>query len=171
MSIHGNDADRERLDKLLEISDSFSNNEALSRVEVEEEADGYRQSDYRHRLFVIEYCKDLNGSRAAAAAGYAEKHSGVRSTELLKKPQIQEAIARRLRALAVSSAVTREWILTELVDTYEQLSTNSREDITIKLKTLELITKLMGYGNPDVQVNMQTNIDSIKVEIVKRDGN
>lgn len=166
---HNDMRKNKELTRLREISDQYMNDEALSRIELDSDDNPelYEHSRYRERLFVIEYCKDLNGCRAAEAAGYAKGSACVRAHELLKREHVKTAIAQRMRALALSSAVTREWILTELVTTVEELSTGNRDDLVLKLKTLELIAKLMGFTQPELQLNMQTNIESIRVEIVK----
>ena len=48
----------------------------------------------RHRLFVREYLKDLNGTRAAIAAGYSERSAHVLATRLLKNAKVSEAIEK-----------------------------------------------------------------------------
>jgi len=48
----------------------------------------------RHRLFVREYLKDLNATRAAKASGYSAKTAGQIGQALLKKVEIAEAVQR-----------------------------------------------------------------------------
>jgi phage terminase small subunit len=58
-------------------------------------------------LFVTEYLIDLNGTRAAVAAGYSPKTAGEQAYDLLRRPHIarelavrQEARLRRLQVRA-----------------------------------------------------------------------
>jgi phage terminase small subunit len=48
----------------------------------------------REEVFAREYIKDLNGTRAAIAAGYAKKSAHVASSRLLKKDKVKDLIAR-----------------------------------------------------------------------------
>lgn len=48
----------------------------------------------RRTRFIKEFLKDRNASRAAVAAGFSEKGSGVRGHRLLQEPEIREAIDR-----------------------------------------------------------------------------
>jgi phage terminase small subunit len=47
----------------------------------------------RQRWFVLEYIKDSNGSRAAIAAGYAEKSARITASKLLTNTNIQKEIS------------------------------------------------------------------------------
>ncbi len=47
----------------------------------------------RHEIFAREYVKDLNGTRAAIAAGYSRKTARVTASQLLTKPNIQKLLA------------------------------------------------------------------------------
>lgn len=61
--------------------------------------------------FVIEYCKDQNGTQAAIRAGYAENSANEQAARLLAKDSIKEAIAERLEDIAVSAQITSENVL------------------------------------------------------------
>jgi phage terminase small subunit len=47
----------------------------------------------RYKLFVHAYVKDLNGTRAAIAAGYAPKNAAVTASQLLNLPKIKKLLA------------------------------------------------------------------------------
>ncbi len=68
----------------------------------------------REEIFAREYLIDLNGTKAAIAAGYSEKGADVRAAELLGTRRVKDLIAKlaeqKLRKLDVSV----ERILTEL---------------------------------------------------------
>jgi phage terminase small subunit len=46
----------------------------------------------RHEIFAREYAVDLNGKRAAIAAGYSAKGAEVRASEMLAEPEVTEMI-------------------------------------------------------------------------------
>lgn len=47
----------------------------------------------KQRLFVAEYLKDFNATKAAIAAGYSKKSAGVIGRENITKPEIRKALA------------------------------------------------------------------------------
>lgn len=49
----------------------------------------------RYDLFIAEYLKDRNASRAAKAAGYSERTAGVQAHALLKIPYVAERVAEK----------------------------------------------------------------------------
>ena len=68
----------------------------------------------RQALFVGEYITDLNASRSALAAGYSAKTSGQIGFELLKKPEIQEAISAAMKARSERTEITADRVLKEI---------------------------------------------------------
>jgi phage terminase small subunit len=73
----------------------------------------------KQRLFVEQYCgeADFNASKAALMAGYSKKTVGQIGYENLKKPEIAEAIAARLRELRETAKTRSENSYQERVDT------------------------------------------------------
>lgn len=67
----------------------------------------------RHQRFVDEYLVDLNATQAAIRAGYAEASAGQQGHELLKNPQIAEAIVAGRQKLQENSGVTAAKVLEE----------------------------------------------------------
>jgi phage terminase small subunit len=57
----------------------------------------------KQKKFVDEYCIDFNATQAAIRAGYSEKSAGNIGYENVKKPDISEAIHRRLQESAMSA--------------------------------------------------------------------
>jgi len=49
----------------------------------------------KQRLFALEYLKDENGTRAAIAAGYAEKTARITASKLLTLANIQALISKK----------------------------------------------------------------------------
>jgi len=50
----------------------------------------------KQQLFVSEYLKDFNATRAAIDARYSKKTAGAMGHELLKKPKIMAAVSKRI---------------------------------------------------------------------------
>lgn len=57
----------------------------------------------KQKLFVAEYLKNPDASKAARAAGYSAKTAGSQGHDLLKKPEIAAAVAKRVEAVAMSA--------------------------------------------------------------------
>lgn len=91
---------------------------------------------HKQILFVAEYAKSGNATRAAQKAGYSPKTAYSQGSELLKKPEIKKAIQEK-RELAIQNIdVTKDWWLQEVV----RIAKSSGSD-TAKIKSLELIGK------------------------------
>jgi phage terminase small subunit len=72
-----------------------------------------KTSDLAER-FCREYVIDLNGTRAAIAAGYSEKGAGVRSAELLNRRSVQQRLDQLKSARASKLDVKAERVIEEL---------------------------------------------------------
>lgn len=98
----------------------------------------------RQKRFVDEYLVDLNGKAAAIRAGYAAGQSAeVQASRLLSDAKIKAAIAAAGAKTAERTAITKDWVVREAVDTYKQ----ARElDLPAAARgTLELLAKLHGH--------------------------
>jgi len=73
-----------------------------------------RKRAEREQIFAREYVIDLNGSRAAIAAGYSAKGADVRAAELLGNRRVKELIARLTKEKCEKLDISAEWILGEL---------------------------------------------------------
>lgn len=134
------------------------------------ETDGqFQKLEYRAKLFAIHYCKDFNATAAAVLAGYSKKSAHSQGYQLLKDPGVQLAILKRQQALASVATISREWVLTELTEIIEDCRLADKPDRQLQIKALDMISRLAGYYNADIQVNVQNNIESIKIEIIKAD--
>lgn len=90
----------------------------------------------REGLFINEYLKDFNGTRAAKAAGYSQD-DGVAATQawrLLRKEEIQVNINERLRQRMAVQRVDADYVLEALIDNHERCAT------AVEMKDME--------GNP-----------------------
>ncbi len=68
----------------------------------------------RHEVFAREYVKDLNGTRAAIAAGYAKKSAHVTASQLLRNPKVQAMVASLTKNHADKLDLDAEKVLSEL---------------------------------------------------------
>ena len=68
----------------------------------------------KQKLFVEEYLLDLNATQAAIRAGYSPETAGAIGAENLKKPQIQNAIARAIAERSRRTGVNAERVVLEL---------------------------------------------------------
>jgi phage terminase small subunit len=68
----------------------------------------------RYRIFAREYLVDLNGKRAAIAAGYRKRSAEVTASRLLKKPRVQKLIRKLMNRRAKKLDLTGEKVLKEL---------------------------------------------------------
>lgn len=70
----------------------------------------------RQRLFVREFCVDFNATRAYIRAGYSEAGAGESAYQLLKNPQVLEAVEDRKKVLLAKFEATAEFVLREWMD-------------------------------------------------------
>ena len=68
----------------------------------------------RHEIFAREYVKDLNGTRAAIAAGYAKKSARISASRLLTNANISALIASLAKKHTDKLDLDAEKVLTEL---------------------------------------------------------
>ena len=68
----------------------------------------------RQQIFVREYLVDLNATQAAIRAGYSAKTAGQIGFELLKKPEIQEALTKAMKERAERTEVNADRVLREI---------------------------------------------------------
>jgi phage terminase small subunit len=109
----------------------------------------------KQKLFVAEYIKDFNGSRAAVAAGYSKKTARHIASENLTKPDIQRAIQTAIEERATRAKRTADEVLEMLwaaaeVDPLDYVIVEP--DGAVRVKPLEevkpetrkLLTKIKG---------------------------
>lgn len=70
----------------------------------------------KQQRFVEEYLIDLNATQAAIRAGYSEKTAYSQGHDLLKKPEIQDAISKGVDNLSKKTEITAERILSQLAN-------------------------------------------------------
>lgn len=97
----------------------------------------------KQRMFVREYVKDKNATRAAIAVGYSKKTAKQMGSENLSKPAIAHAIEKRLAEIAEKVDISAERTLSRLAEiAYQKLS---KQELKTKssntLKALEMLSK------------------------------
>lgn len=70
--------------------------------------------EQRRKIFVQEYLIDFNVTRAAKAAGYAERSAHVTGHNLLKDPKVQKAIQKAIDERSERTKVTQDRVVKEL---------------------------------------------------------
>ena len=75
--------------------------------------------------FVQEYCKDFNATQAAIRAGYAKNSAGQQAHDLLKIPEIAEAIEDRKEQLAALAEIDAAWVLKQ----WRQIATANANEL------------------------------------------
>lgn len=70
--------------------------------------------NFQQQRFVAEYLVDLNATQAAIRAGYSEKTAGSQGHDLLKKPEIAQAITDAQAERIERTNVTADRVLQEL---------------------------------------------------------
>lgn len=73
-----------------------------------------KKTDARQEVFVREYLIDLNGTRAAIAAGYSEKGADVAAIRMLGNARVQKLIAELTEQRLKRLDITADRVLGEL---------------------------------------------------------
>ena len=68
----------------------------------------------KQKLFIREYCRDLNATRAAIAAGYSENGAAVQGNRLLRNAKISSEIAELTAKTCTKLEISAEKVLQEL---------------------------------------------------------
>ena len=74
----------------------------------------------KQQLFVEEYLKDLNATKAAVRAGYSEKSAGRFAIELLNKTHIANAVNEAKSKRAQRLVVDQDYVVKNLVEIVER---------------------------------------------------
>lgn len=80
-------------------------------------------------LFLHEYLKDFNASKAALSAGYSKETAPSIGCQLLKEPQIAASIRQYIDERNKKADVDAEWVLKEAVQMYRELREANQLDL------------------------------------------
>lgn len=109
----------------------------------------------KQELFILEYQKDFNATRAATAVGYSPKTAYSQGQRLLKDPEIRNALEADLTARKSELIATREQrqrLWTEIMYDAEQ-STRDR------LRASELLGKSCGDFIDRIEAKTEASLD------------
>lgn len=131
----------------------------------------------KQEAFVNEYLVDMNGARAARAAGYSQKTAKVIANENLTKPYVKEAIQKKLQERAAAADGSFEWMESKLITAAERCSSDADFNPHGLVQTVGLLAKLKGFMTDKIQLNAEVNnrhsvdmIRSLEVDTSSRDA-
>jgi phage terminase small subunit len=101
----------------------------------------------RQKRFVAEYLVDLNATKAAIRAGYSENTSYSIAHELLKKPEIQDALAEEEKARSKRLHMSADRVEEELAN----IALSDETPVGVRVKALELLGKRHALFTDKVQ--------------------
>src|SRR5208283_2031521 len=84
------------------------------RISERESGSGRQGLTARQTLFIAEYLVDLNGTRAAIAAGYSKKTAKAQASRLLTNVNVAAEIAARMEKRCAKLEVTADTVVQEL---------------------------------------------------------
>lgn len=99
--------------------------------------------------FVDEYCISHSAADAARKAGYSTKTARSIGHELLTKPDIQAAIQARQTATALEMGVTRQHVLSDLLEAIQVARVQGSPGAMIQ--GAREVGKLLGFYEPETQ--------------------
>ena len=97
--------------------------------------------------FVNEYSRDHNGSAAAIRAGYAPSSAGVTACRLLKKANVEAAIAANERDVEITGRMSRQRVMNGFLTSVELAV--ARQDTMAAIAAWREIAKMCGYYAPE----------------------
>ena len=74
----------------------------------------------KQEIFVAEYLIHLNATQAAIRAGYSKKTAGSQAFDLLKKPEIQEALSNAKAERSERTKIDADYVLTQAQKLHER---------------------------------------------------
>lgn len=116
----------------------------------------------KQNAFATEYVKDHNATQAAIRAGYSERSAYSQAHDLLKKPEIMEAIKELEDAAAARSAVTVDKIVNRL----NKIAEDPHAKDADKIRADELLGKYLGMFTDKVHVSGQLDTGVQKLQSI-----
>jgi phage terminase small subunit len=115
----------------------------------------------KQRAFTVEYMKDKNATQAAIRAGYSKKTAYSQGFDLLRKPEVMQAIEEMDKAAQTRAGITVDKIVERINKIAEDPTALPRD----RLKADELLGKYLGMFTEKVE--MKGEIDTT---VSKLDG-
>ena len=127
----------------------------------------------KQQLFVLEYLRDFNATRSALEAGYSKKTAYSIGNELLKNPEIQQAINTAMKQREQRTEITQDYVISNLQTIVER--TMQKKPVMAKgeqlqdeegnnvwcfdaknaIKALELLGKHLGMFTEKIQADVR----------------
>ena len=101
--------------------------------------------------FIAEYQKDCNATQAAIRAGYSQKTAYSIGQELLKKPEVQQAMKTQLDGLIADK--------NERLRFWTSIMRDKNEDMKHRLKASELLGKAQADFTESLKIEQFTLAD------------
>jgi hypothetical protein len=114
-------------------------------------------------LFCHLLCSGFKDTVAAKKAGY---RTAAAARYLLSNPHVQKEIEARRSAMVMSTSIEKEMILSELLRILNELPRDNH-GTALRLKTLEMLSKVQGFYSPDTMIQLSDKIQNISIQIVK----
>lgn len=95
----------------------------------------------KRQKFIDNYIRTLNGTQSAIQAGFSPKIAYSYASELLRKPEVKQAVEAGLTMLAKECTITKENVLKKLWD----IANNKASKENDRIRALEVVSKIQKY--------------------------
>ena len=122
------------------------------------------KKESREEIFCREYVIDLNGARAAIAAGYSKKTAHAAASRLLRNVKVQAKICELQKVVADKLDLDAEKVLGEL----SKIGFSDTEKTADKIRALELLGKHLKLFREVIEVSGLEGLAEKLVDARKR---
>ena len=119
----------------------------------------------KQQRFVEEYLVDLNATQAAIRSGYSPRTAKAIGHENLTKPDVSTAIAEAQFQRSMRTEITADWVVKELVSTYQEART--LKHLPAANQSLQLLARHLGMFTDRIEV---TDIRARAIELAAEHG-
>ena len=105
----------------------------------------------KQNIFVHEYLRDLNATRAARDAGFA--HPNVQGSQVLAKPHIKKRLAEAIFERSERLRIDADWVVSRL----EKEARDQSNSAAVRIRALELLGKHLGIFSGEMPVANTTS--------------
>lgn len=128
----------------------------------------------KQQLFVNEFCSNptMGKTEAARAAGFSKSRAAITACELMKNPEVQNEIKRRLEKRIDLADVNPETVIEELLSVIEACKQAGAGawQMTARLKAIELLGKHLRMFSERVEVGVDGELMERLMEGRRRAG-
>ena len=118
----------------------------------------------RQKAFVEHYVETFNAQESCRRAGYSPRSVMPQSANLMKNPQVQEAINRHRRFIAARHEITRDELVQGLIEAFSMARARQRPNEMISaIATLGKLTGLIiDHRTLQIDQHSQRHLEAIK---------